>query len=63
MSEGLAETFCLSDPARHDNPILFASEGKPFPSKLKVHFSPRSMANYFQSPEFNRMTQYSVRLT
>lgn len=30
MSEGLAETFCLSDPARHDNPILFASEGKPF---------------------------------
>lgn len=28
MSEGLAETFCLSDPARHDNPILFASEGK-----------------------------------
>lgn len=28
MSEGLAETFCLSDPARHDNPILFASEGE-----------------------------------
>ncbi|KAF3763115.1 hypothetical protein M406DRAFT_263032, partial [Cryphonectria parasitica EP155] len=26
MSEGLAETFCLVDPARHDQPILFASE-------------------------------------
>ena len=29
MSEGLAEVFCLTDPSRHDNPIVFASEGKP----------------------------------
>lgn len=27
MSEGLAEVFCLTDPARPDNPIIFASEG------------------------------------
>lgn len=26
-SEGLAEVFCLSDPSRSDNPIIFASEG------------------------------------
>ena len=26
-SEGLAEVFCLSDPLRPDNPIIFASEG------------------------------------
>jgi hypothetical protein len=26
-SEGLAEVFCLSDPSRVDNPIIFASEG------------------------------------
>lgn len=26
-SEGLAEVFCLSDPSRTDNPIIFASEG------------------------------------
>ena len=26
-SEGLAEVFCLSDPSRSDNPIVFASEG------------------------------------
>lgn len=26
-SEGLAEVFCLSDPSRQDNPIVFASEG------------------------------------
>lgn len=26
-SEGLAEVFCLTDPSRTDNPIVFASEG------------------------------------
>ena len=26
-SEGLAEVFCLTDPSRSDNPIVFASEG------------------------------------
>ncbi|KAK3378331.1 hypothetical protein B0H63DRAFT_244801 [Podospora didyma] len=26
MSEGLAEVFCLTDPSRDDNPIVFASE-------------------------------------
>ena len=26
-SEGLAEVFCLTDPGRPDNPIVFASEG------------------------------------
>lgn len=26
-SEGLAEVFCLTDPSRFDNPIVFASEG------------------------------------
>lgn len=27
-SEGLAEVFCLTDPSRADNPIVFASQGK-----------------------------------
>lgn len=27
-SEGLAEVFCLSDPSRPDNPIVFASQGE-----------------------------------
>jgi hypothetical protein len=30
-SEGLAEVFCLTDPARPDNPIVFASDGKELP--------------------------------
>lgn len=28
LSEGLAEVFCISDPSRQDNPIVFASEGE-----------------------------------
>lgn len=28
MSEGLAEVFCITDPSRPDNPIVFASEGE-----------------------------------
>jgi hypothetical protein len=28
LSEGLAEVFCLTDPSRSDNPIVFASEGE-----------------------------------
>jgi hypothetical protein len=28
LSEGLAEVFCLTDPSRPDNPIVFASEGE-----------------------------------
>jgi hypothetical protein len=34
-SEGLAEVFCLTDPSRPDNPIVFASEGISF----ELHFS------------------------
>jgi hypothetical protein len=32
-SEGLAEVFCLTDPSRTDNPIIFASEGQSSCSK------------------------------
>lgn len=28
LSEGLADVFCLIDPSRHDNPIVFASKGE-----------------------------------
>lgn len=31
-SEGLAEVFCLTDPSRPDNPIIFASEGISVPA-------------------------------
>lgn len=35
-SDGLAEVFCLTDPSRPDNPIVFASEGIS-PTKILDH--------------------------
>lgn len=35
-SEGLAEVFCLTDPSRPDNPIVFASEGMIDPPTVNV---------------------------
>ena len=51
-SEGLAEVFCLSDPSRPDNPIVFASEGL-----LGVHCRRQ---NAKMCPEFHRTTQYGM---
>jgi hypothetical protein len=34
-SEGLAEVFCLTDPSKRDNPIVFASEGMIPPGPLR----------------------------
>lgn len=50
-SEGLAEVFCLTDPARPDNPIVFASEGKQ--SFLMKPFILTML-------EFHRTTQYGM---
>lgn len=37
-SEGLAEVFCVSDPSRSDNPIIFASEGMScLPRRCRPH--------------------------
>jgi hypothetical protein len=38
-SEGLAEVFCLSDPSRSDNPIIFASEGTQHEPHHETYFS------------------------
>ena len=51
-SEGLAEVFCLTDPSRSDNPIVFASEGRRF---LDMRISVLLMFS-----EFNRTTQYGL---
>jgi hypothetical protein len=42
MSEGLAEVFCLTDPSRHDNPIVFASEGALISDGAKRRHSKRT---------------------
>ncbi len=51
-SEGLAEVFCLTDPSRPDNPIVFASEGK------TAHSPASSSLTGFV--EFHRTTQYGM---
>lgn len=38
-SDGLAEVFCLTDPSRQDNPIVFASEGRPYPGLRRVRYA------------------------
>ena len=35
-SEGLAEVFCLTDPNRADNPIIFSSEGNVFVAPSQI---------------------------
>ena len=52
-SEGLAEVFCLTDPSRPDNPIVFASEGK---NKFPIS----EIYGVNCTSEFNRTTQYGL---
>ena len=52
-SEGLAEVFCLTDPSRPDNPIVFASEGE-------SHRNYESIARLKCPTEFHRTTQYGM---
>lgn len=40
-SEGLAEVFCLTDPSRSDNPIIFASEGMQITRQSPIQFVDR----------------------
>lgn len=47
-SEGLAEVFCLTDPSRPDNPIVFASEGRisPIQAMFSMLTKHRIQQNY-----------------
>lgn len=65
LSEGLAEVFCLTDPSRQDNPIVFASEGKSWSEfsfqssriRIRHHYGIVVDANTIFA-EFHRTTQY-----
>ena len=48
-SEGLAEVFCLTDPSRPDNPIVFASEGTPA-HQIEIYDSADSIHQSFIAP-------------
>ncbi|KAK4228230.1 hypothetical protein QBC38DRAFT_161675 [Podospora fimiseda] len=57
MSEGLAEIFCMTDPSREDNPVVFASEEfYRLPQYGAKHTIGRN-CRFFQGPNTNA---YSV---
>lgn len=57
-SEGLAEVFCLSDPGRPDNPIVFASEEFHRTTQYGNAYAVGRNCRFLQGPRTN---QYSVR--
>lgn len=56
-SEGLAEVFCLTDPSRPDNPIVFASEEFHRTTQYGVSYAIGRNCRFLQGPRTN---QYSV---
>ncbi|KAL2355003.1 hypothetical protein BJ546DRAFT_1060797 [Cryomyces antarcticus] len=52
-SEGLAEVFCLTDPSRSDNPIVFASEEFHRTTQYGMSYSIGRNCRFLQSPKTN----------
>lgn len=50
-SEGLAEVFCLSDPSRADNPIVFASEEFTRTTQYGLNYSIGRNCRFLQGPK------------
>ncbi|KAH7126861.1 hypothetical protein B0J11DRAFT_526637 [Dendryphion nanum] len=55
-SEGLAEVFCLTDPSRPDNPIIFASEEFHRTTQYGVSYAIGRNCRFLQGPRTNRNT-------
>ncbi|TID26418.1 hypothetical protein E2P81_ATG00892 [Venturia nashicola] len=53
-SEGLAEVFCLTDPSRPDNPIVFASEEFHRTTQYGVSYAIGRNCRFLQGPKTNR---------
>ncbi|KAJ4384069.1 hypothetical protein N0V86_000914 [Didymella sp. IMI 355093] len=53
-SEGLAEVFCLTDPSRKDNPIIFASEEFHRTTQYGVNYAIGRNCRFLQGPKTSR---------
>lgn len=53
-SEGLAEVFCLTDPSRADNPIVFASEEFHRTTQYGVDYSIGRNCRFLQGPNTSK---------
>ncbi|KAF2876933.1 hypothetical protein BDV95DRAFT_601344 [Massariosphaeria phaeospora] len=60
-SEGLAEVFCLSDPSRPDNPIVFASEEFHRTTQYGVNYAIGRNCRFLQGPRTNRSSIARLR--
>ncbi|KAJ0356975.1 hypothetical protein COL154_010534 [Colletotrichum chrysophilum] len=61
MSEGLAEVFCLTDPSRHDNPIVFASEEFHRTTQYGMNYVIGRNCRFLQGPKTNPFSVKRIR--
>ncbi|KAI0969877.1 hypothetical protein F4678DRAFT_438586 [Xylaria arbuscula] len=61
LSEGLAEVFCLTDPSRDDNPILFASEEFHKATQYGRSFALGRNCRFLQGPKTNQRSVQRLR--
>ncbi|KAI9779027.1 MAG: hypothetical protein M1816_003775 [Peltula sp. TS41687] len=60
-SEGLAEVFCLTDPTRPDNPIIFASEEFHRTTQYGVGYAIGRNCRFLQGPQTNPFSVSRLR--
>ncbi|KAG7129977.1 Phototropin like protein [Verticillium longisporum] len=61
MSEGLAEVFCLTDPSRRDNPIVFASEEFYRTTQYGMNYVIGRNCRFLQGPKTNPFSVQRIR--
>ncbi|KAM0186940.1 hypothetical protein ACHAPI_011447 [Fusarium lateritium] len=61
MSEGLAEVFCLTDPSRPDNPIVFASEEFHRTTQYGMDYVLGRNCRFLQGPKTNPFSVQRIR--
>lgn len=61
LSEGLAEVFCLSDPSRPDNPIVFASEEFHRTTQYGMNYAIGRNCRFLQGPKTNPFSVQRIR--
>ncbi|KAI0898126.1 hypothetical protein F4806DRAFT_390990 [Annulohypoxylon nitens] len=61
LSDGLAEVFCLTDPTRLDNPIIFASNGFHKMTQYGVDYALGRNCRFLQGPCTNRSSIKRIR--
>ncbi|KAH8652451.1 hypothetical protein BX600DRAFT_516485 [Xylariales sp. PMI_506] len=61
MSEGLAEVFCLTDPSRPDNPIVFASEEFHKTTQYGMSYVLGRNCRFLQGPKTNPFSVRRIR--